>query len=353
MLGAGSELSLAIGCASARAPDADSTPMVRITLVLILVAGGLMGCDEPARSEAAIARPYAASSETIAAQSTGLIGIAAIRGASFDTSPPTHPSLSWPQLAPRIESARQRLREMPALERPRPSTRPLAQRATSEQFAHIAEARERAVVLRAEAARRVASGYPDAAVDELIDLLGVSRSLASWGVPAAAEASAQVIDMALTAIEQPRAARLAAAWSPEARSRMLHELELLDLTDPAGRLRAIVESASSRTDALSELSQGRDGPSAVRSTASRYHRAAELGRAKDIERLLDESRAFAMALADGWDRPTRSAITERLRQRQTEDTTGVLEVVLGEAADACDADVLLRERIERSIEALR
>ena len=327
--------------------------MVRVAMLLILVSGVLMGCGEPAQSEAATAHTASDPKIGAAADSQGLIGIGEIRTTTYETSPPSHPSLAWPELAPRIELARQQLDEMPAIGRPRPSTRPLAERATSEQFAHISAARDRAVVLRAEAARHVATGYPDAAVEELINLVGVSRELASWGVPAAAEGSAMMIDIALSALEQPRAAPLRDALSPAARARMIQGLESLEQTDPVGRLRAMVESASSRANALLQLSQGSDGPSAVRATAARYRRQAERGEAQEISRLLQESRAFAIALADGWDRPTRSAITERLRQRQAEDATGVLEVVFGETADACDADALLRERIARTIEALR
>ncbi|MEO1279618.1 MAG: hypothetical protein AAFV77_11740, partial [Planctomycetota bacterium] len=86
-------------------------------------------------------------------------------------------------------------------------------------------------MLRAEAARHVATGYPDAAVEELINLLGVSRQLASWGVPVAAEASASMIETALTAHEQPRSAPLRDALSPAARARMIEGLESLEQTD--------------------------------------------------------------------------------------------------------------------------
>jgi len=94
-------------------------------------------------------------------------------------------------------------------------------------------------------------------------------------------------------------------------------------------------------------------PTAVRLVASRYATHAVRAEPEIIERRIEEANAFARALADGWSKPSRSAITQRLRDRQTEDATGVLTLLLSDAADACDADAVLRGRIKAAADALR
>jgi len=325
--------------------------MVRLSPVIIIALVVLSGCDQAAAPAEPRESHDAASNDHHSTQFMELVAV--LRRADFATSPPSHPELSWPLLAPKIKQVRSMLADTPVLQEPTTARRPLAERASSAHFAELSLARERALVHRAEAARLVAAGYPDAAVDELASVLYVAGLLATWGVPVAAEASAELIEMVLFALQQPLAAPLPDALSAEARLAMLAVLDELNETDPAGRLRSMVESTGERIAALSTLAQGADGPNVVRAAASRYRRGALRGQPEQIERLLDEARSFARALADGWDRPTRSAITQRLRSRQAEDATGVLELAMGDAADACTDDARLRGRISSSKERLR
>lgn len=320
--------------------------MVRVFWALGLVVFCAAGCDDgPA--------PAAGAEPVHAIQRADAASIDMIAQAAWRTSPPVHPTMSWPELAPIIESARAQIGTMDALERPAAPSDVLAERIGAGQLRAIAAARERVLVYRAEAARLLARGDADGAWLELALVLGVSRELAGWGFPGAAEAAAEAIDTVLTALDQPDAARMTLAMSPWARTEARSALLGLDRTDPAGRLRGVVESSTARAIALERRAQGADGPAAVREVATRYVRAAERGDGQQIERLTSEARAFARAMADSWDKPMRSAVTERLRQRQTEDGTGVLVVLLADAADACDADGALRDRIARAVEDLR
>ncbi|GIW74080.1 MAG: hypothetical protein KatS3mg103_0602 [Phycisphaerales bacterium] len=272
---------------------------------------------------------------------------------SYATSPPRHPELAWPALAERIAQARQELVGLsPVLVPPGPVD-PLAERASSAQRRAVAVARRRAAVHRAEAARLVATGRIDAAADELAEALAVARQLARWGEPVAAQASAEVIEMVLDALAQPAAAPLQRALGPRARGRLAEALQTLDRQDPAGRLRAVVESVGRRQRALARAARGPDGPTVVRRAARRLVHDAARADARTIERLADEAQAFATALADAWDKPTRSAVVARLADRQGQDTTGVLVLLLGDAARACEDDASLRPRLQRAIEALR
>ena len=273
--------------------------------------------------------------------------------ADYSTSPPTHPTLAWRELAAAIEHARGQLELVQPLVEPERPDNPLAERSSTAQMRAVTNARHRLMVLRAEAARLLATGDVDGAAVELVGMLDVPRALVSWGVPVAAEAAAEGIEMLLNALDQPAASPLRAAISPEVGSTLRASLRRLDASDPAGRMRAMVESTMRRTSALRRHAEGRDGPTAVRAIASRYRRGAVLAEPELLGRLLDEADAFARALADGWDKPTRSAITERLRQRQGEDETGVLLLLLGDAPEACDADARLRERIDAALETLQ
>ena len=320
--------------------------MVRVILALVAVMFGLSGCGErPA--------PAGAAEPAMAPERMDTQLVHGIALASYHTSPPQHPSMAWPELARTIEQARIQLEQMQALAKPAALADPLAERVSSAQLTAIAEARTRASVYRAEAARLLARGDADGAGHELALALGVAREMAAWGVPAAAEASAEVIGTVLDALKQPDAAAMTIAMSTQARAEMANTLQQLDRIDPAGRMRAMVESTSARVAELEERAQGADGPTAVREVASRYVPGAQRGDAKQIERSMAEARAFARALADGWDKPSRSAITTRLRDRQAEDAAGVLAVLLADAGDACDADARLRQRIAEAIEALR
>ena len=326
--------------------------MLRSLMVLVLALLAGAGCDErPAPAAAVAAHPATVGSSEI--QRVDPDFLAAIAKASFATSPPGHESLTWPELAPKIEAAREQLDALGPMVRPKPPRDPLAERANSSQFRAIAAARERALVYRAEAARLLARGDADRAGDELVHILVVSAELASWGYPASAEAASEVIEMALDALRQPDSAAMEIAMGVPSRARVQRALERLNAQDPAGRLRAMVQSASVRAAGLEQRARGADGPAAVYEVASRYVPRARLDDARTINRRIDEGRAFARALADSWDKPMRSAVTERLRGRQADDDTGVLTVLLADSADACDADHALRARIAEAIEALR
>lgn len=279
--------------------------------------------------------------------------IEAIGLTSYQTSPPGHPNLRWAELAPKIEAARRQLARLPEFVEPEAAANPLAERVTSAQVRAIAEVRRRAMVLRAESARLLAAGDPDGAASVFEGILELARASSTWGTPAAAETSAWLIVQVLDALEQPDAAPMTIALTTASRARLRAALEALDANDPAGRMRAMTETTAARVEALRTRAQGTDGPMVVRGVAARYVPGAELGTAEGIDRVIREAFAFSRALADGWDRSSRSAITVRLRQRQAEDATGVLLVLLGEAPDACDDDARLRERIAGVIEGLR
>lgn len=279
--------------------------------------------------------------------------IEAIALTSYQTSPPGHPNLRWAELAPKIEAARRQLARLPELVEPESAANPLGERVTSAQVRAIAEVRRRAMVLRAESARLLAAGDPDGAASVFEGILELARASSTWGTPAAAETSAWLIVQVLDALEQPDAAPMTIALTTASRARLRTALEALDANDPAGRMRAMTETTAARVEALRTRAQGTDGPMVVRGVAARYVPGAELGTAEGIDRVIREAFAFSRALADGWDRSSRSAITVRLRQRQAEDATGVLLVLLGEAPDACDDDARLRERIAGVIEGLR
>ena len=320
--------------------------MVRVLWALGLLVLCASGCDDgPA--------PAAGMEPVRALERADASTIELIAQASARTSPPTHPTLSWGELAPIVEAARRDVGAMGELQRPATPSDVLAERIGARQLQALAAARERVLIHRAEAARLLARGDADGAWLELARVLGVSRELAGWGFPGAAEAAAEAIDTVLVALNQPDAAPMTLAMSPQARGWSLAALMGLDRTDPAGRMRAMVESTTARVAALEQRARGADGPSAVREVASRYVRTAERGEALEIERLTKEAQSFARAMADSWGKPMRSAVTERLRQRQGEDATGVLEVLLADAADACDADQALRARIAGAVEALR
>lgn len=321
--------------------------MVRGMLALAMVGCCLLaGCGEAAA-------PATASPTPVHVGSIDADLVEAIAQASYQTSPPAHPSLEWPALAPKIEAARRQLDHLPDLARPARPADPLAERATSAQVRGLADARRRAMVLRAESARLLAAGDPDGAAAELAGVLDLARNLATWGVPAAAETAAELIARVLDAMGQPDAAAMTIALTTASKARLRSAFEALDANDPAGRMRAIVETTAERVEAMETTARGADGPTVVRGVARRYVPGAAIGTAEAIDRVTREAFAFSRALADGWQKPSRSAITLRLRQRQDEDTTGVLVVLLGDAAEACDDDAQLRERIARAIEGLR
>ncbi|MFI4917090.1 MAG: hypothetical protein ACIAS6_11365 [Phycisphaerales bacterium JB060] len=321
--------------------------VILLMMAGVLIAGMLSGCGES--SAPATVRAAAPGSQDNLDQ--GLVD--AIARASYGTSPPGHPSLGWAELAPRIAAARSQLDKRPALDRPARSKDPLAERISSVQARTLSQARQRAMVMRAEAARLLARGTSDQSAQELVAMLTLADVVAGWGTPASAETSAWIIASVLDALAQPDNAALSRALSTGARARLRHGLSELDANDPAGRLRAITETIAAREAAMRSRSEGPDGPVVVRGIASRYAPGADRATAEELDRLMREAVAFSRAMADGWDKPSRPAITARLRQRQAEDPTGVLVVLLGEAPDACDADAQLRERIGRMVERLR
>jgi hypothetical protein len=279
--------------------------------------------------------------------------VEAIAQASYQNSPPSHPTLTWAELAQKIANAREQLNTLPAMSRPAGPADPLAERASSGQMVALAEVRRRASVLRAEAARLLAAADPDGAAAELVEIVKLAEEVAAWGTPATAELAADLIAQTLDALERPDAAPMTIALAPASKQAIGAVLEGLDSNDPAGRLRALTETTARRVEAMRARARSSDGPTAVRDVASRYVPGASLPTAEDAERAIREAFAFSRALADGWDRPSRSAITERLRQRQAEDATGVLVVLLGDAPQACDDDARLRERIADAIKGLR
>lgn len=321
--------------------------MVILMMAGVLIAGVLTGCGES--SAPATARAAAPGSQ----DNLDPRLVDAIALVSYGTSPPGHPSLGWSELAPRIAAARSQLDKRPGLARPARAEDPLAERISSDQARTLSQARRRAMVMRAEAARLLARGDPDASAEELAAMLGLAGVVAGWGTPASAETSAAIIASVLDALAQPDNAALLRALSTGARARLRHGLAGLDANDPAGRLRAIIETIAAREAAMRSRSEGPDGPVVVRGIASRYAPGADRATAEELDRVMREAVAFSRAMADGWDKPSRSAITARLRQRQAEDPTGVLIVLLGEAPDACDADAQLREHIGRVMERLR
>lgn len=323
--------------------------MLRSTIAMLGALGAvllLMGCGEGAAPASASAAP--ASDRRMAEDVLEMIG-----SVSFETSPPGHPSLAWPELAPRIRAARSELRLIGPLPEPKAIGDALDERIGSDHLRSVAAARARALILRAEAGRLLAMGRPDDAARELAHMLRLARTVSTWGAPGTAEAAADIINRVLEAMDQPANAPMTLALTSRGKSALLEAFGDLDDNDPAGRMRAMVESFARREEALRERAAGEDGPVVVRRVASRYASGASLGTPESIERAVREANAFSRALADGWDRSTRSAITTRLRQRQAEDATGVLIVLLGEAPDACDADARLRERIEAAGESLR
>lgn len=279
--------------------------------------------------------------------------VSALAQADFSVSPPRHPTLAWAELAPLIEAAAQaeRSRNVPA--RPDLPVDPLAQRLTSAQARDISTIRDRALVLRADAARKVAAGDFDSAADALIAIVELARGLSVWGVPSASEASASLIELVLDALELPGSAPVLRVLSPDARSRLRGSLASLGTRDPAGRIRAMIESSSARIGAMRSRAMGVDGPSAVLDVAGRYRPGAVRATPFDIERLIGEAEAFSVALGDSWDRPMRSAVSKRLHDRQREDETGLLLVLMGHAPEACEADAALRARIGEAVKALR
>lgn len=330
--------------------------MVRWFCLMIALLGLAAGCedrvDTPAAALQGSAEPGSVLRPSPSPNPDPSIP-EAIGRLDFETSPPTAPDMKWSELTPMIEAARAQLSSDPIVEAPAAAADPLAERTTAAQLRAIAAAGGQAMVYRAEAARLVARGDPDAAAIELARVLDLARSLATWGVPSAAEASARMIAIVLDAVEQPRAAPAPGAMSPAARSVLRDALAGLDSTDPAGRMRAMVETHADRSRALAEHAAGADGPTVVRSIASRYRRGVVRGSPADIQRSIEEASAFAMALADTWDKPARSAVTQRLRERTQANGSGVLTILLGEAPDACDADAQLRARIATAIEGLR
>ncbi len=321
--------------------------MLQGVLALVMVGCCLLqGCGEAVGPAPASGTP---------ASTRGVDGqlVEVIAQMTYRTSPPAHPSLPWAELAPQIEAARRQVVGLPELTKPTLAADPLAERMTSRQVAALADARRRAMVLRAESARLLAAGDPDGAAVELENVLRLAATLSTWGMPTAAEASAETIELVLDAMEQPEAAAMTLALTGASRARLRAALERLNTDDPAGRLRALTETTASRVEAMRERAVGADGPTAVRGVAGRYVPGATLGTTEDIDRLTREAFAFSRALADGWARPSRSAITMRLRQRQADDGTGVLAVLLAGVPDACDGDAGLRERIAREIEGLR
>lgn len=326
--------------------------MVRGALVLVMVGCCVLpSCGEAPSS--ATGAPLPASGTPVSTRSVDAGLVEAIAQASYQTSPPGHPTLAWAELAPKIEAARRQVGQLPKVVEPEPPADWLAERVTSAQVRALAEVRRRGMVLRAESARLLAAGDPDGSALELEGVLELARGLSTWGVPAAAQTSAQMIGRVLDAMEQPDAAPMTIALTAASKARLRRALDGLDANDPAGRMRAMTETTAARVEALRSRGHGADGPSAVRGAAGRYVPGAELGTAEGIDRVTREASAFSRALADGWDQSKRSAITLRLRQRQAEDATGVLLVLLGEAPDACDDDALLRERIAGAIEGLR
>lgn len=229
---------------------------------------------------------------------------------------------------------------------------PLAERIGPERMRAIAEARQRASVHRAEAARLLARGQPDGAAGELTNMLDLARVVSTWGSPSTAEAAADLIEAVLEALSQPDGVPLSRALTSSGGAAIRAGFARLDSNDPAGRMRAVVETIATRESALRSLMDESNGEALVRGVASRYAPSAELGSAEAIDRSVREAVAFSRALADGWDRPSRVAITTRLRQRQGADRTGVLIVLLGEAPEACDADADLRARIAAAVERL-
>lgn len=242
---------------------------------------------------------------------------------------------------------------MPEPSRPGGSGDVLAAWTTGAQLAGLSGARDRALVLRAEAGRLVARGDFDGAAEALAGLLELARALSGWGVPAAAEASAWLIEMALDAMAAPRSAPVVRAMSASGRARLHGALASLDGADPAGRLRAMVETTRTRIAALRGRSVGADGPSVVRAAAGRYTPGAGLATPEGLGVLIDEAGAFAHTLEEQWGGPMRAAVSLRLDERQREDGTGVLALLLGPAARACEADAVLRGRVARALEALR
>ncbi|UYV14162.1 MAG: hypothetical protein NCW75_07680 [Phycisphaera sp.] len=326
--------------------------MVRGVLALVMVGWCLLlGCGESPTPAAGAPVPVGTTPGARGSIDADLVE--AIAQASYQTSPPGHPTLEWAELAPKIEAARHQIGELPGVVKPAAAADPLAERVTSAQIRALAGARGRAMVLRAESARLLAAGYPNAAASELENLLELAQELSAWGLPSAAEASAQMIERALDAMDQPDAAPMTIALATASKTGLREAFEGLDTNDPAGRMRAMTETTAARVEALRSRLRGADGPSAVRAVAGRYVPGAALGTAEGIDRVTREAFAFSRALADGWEKPSRSAITLRLRQRQAEDSTGVLKVLLGEAPDSCDDDARLRERIAGAIEGLR
>lgn len=307
------------------------------------------GCSESDRSVA----PTLLSDVGTVGEGLDASSVSTIVQADFSTSPPTHPTLGWAELAPMIEAAAVVVESLPRPERPDLPMDPLAERLTSVQASALSEARDRALVLRAEAGRRVALGDFDGAADALIGVLGLAGALSEWGVPAAAEASASLIELVLDALESPARAPVVRAMSPPAQGRLRDAFASLGRTDPAGRVRAMVESSTTRIAALRSRAMGTDGPTVARAAAIRYTPGSGLSTPDRIDAHIREAEAFVRALGDSWDRPMRSAVSKRLRDRQREDESGVLVLLLGHAPDACEADALLRERIAHAIGALR
>jgi hypothetical protein len=315
-------------------------------LLMMIFCGCLAACDRQTPATAAGAPPPAATS-----LDPNLIH--AIAQAIYDTSPPAHPALPWPELAPTIQSAREQLEYLPRLVTPASPADPLAERASSAQLRALAQARHRGIVLRAESARLLAKADPDAAAAELAALVELARHVSAWGSPATAEGAADLIAQSLDAMEQPPGAPMVRALTSAGRAALRSALESLNTNDPAGRMRAMAESSAARIQALRTRAHGPDGPTVVRGVASRYAPSAQLGTPDAIDQATREAFAFSRALADGWNKGSRSAITSRLRARQVEDATGILTVLLGEAPDACDRDAALRARIEHALEELR
>lgn len=320
--------------------------MVRLLAMIMLAATlALAGCGEATA-------PASAAPESTRAESIDAAQVAVIARATYATSPPGHPDLAWPELALEIKAARTELERLVPLIKPSGPRDPLAERIGSDRVRAITGARTRAMVHRAESARLLARGQPDEAAEELAAILGIAREVSAWGSPATAEASADHIKLVLDALQQPESAPLARALTSSGGNILRDAFARLDANDPAGRMRAIVESIASRETALRSLMDGEDGPALVRAVATRYVPSADLASIQAIDRSAREALAFSRALADGWDRSSRPAITNRLRERQAGDATGVLVVLLGEAPDACDSDAELRARIAETVERL-
>ncbi|MEO1008726.1 MAG: hypothetical protein AAFX79_09170 [Planctomycetota bacterium] len=307
----------------------------------VLLVALAAGCDEaPASARAGVPSPAAEPSAARVPPSL-LAGLAEL---DYATSPPGHPREPWPELRDRIAEAWSAAGERaPGV--PVSSASPLDQATSVEQRMAIEANREWAALCRAEAALRLARADVAGAADAIGLLVERAGELASSGSSHAAAAADEMLRAATAAVEQPAAAPLRLALDPSSAAGLIRALDGLDATDPVGRRGAMLHEVRARSSAFLERATGPDARAVARRVSRRRTPDARPPTDRELSRLPVEAVALAEALADLWNEPPRPDVERRIRERIRDDETGILRLLLADAAELGAADAELRERL--------